>query len=470
MSPRLLCLLGVLVAAAACQEPPPSAPPSPTAVPRPAEARRYFGAGPDGKLHVYFFNVGQGDAALIVSPEGHTVLVDTGPITATDHLLNRLPELLTGRLDLVILTHPHPDHHGAVEAVLRRVGAKQLMEPQLEATPPEYDALLTRLGGMGVEFVSTAPSQSTPNAPLRLPLGPGVDLNVLWPRHPAEKLLDVPDAALEANSVVLRLTYGDTAVLFEGDAHAKTEEHLLERGMPMRATVLKVAAHGADGPTTEAFLKAVHPGAAVISVSGQSGGPASATLKRLEAAGVQVFRTDVAGEVQVVSDGKQLVVTPQRLPDGVPGDTRYTFAGLGDTASPPVAQVPKAEAAKAGVPKPEAAKAEAPKSDVTKASTGRGSQGPRSPTNPTQYGQVVDIDDLPSANVPPSSRTETRTPRKGTESRAMSAGPYVGSSKADVFHLPSCRNAAKIKESNLVVFKTREEAARNRRPARDCNP
>lgn len=454
MSPRLFCLLGVLVAAVACQEPPPPAPPPPANAPRAAEPRRYFGAPPDGKLHVYFFNVGQGDAALIVSPEGHTVLVDTGPASASDHLRNRLPELLTQRLDLVILTHPHADHHGAVEPVLRRVGAKQLMEPQLEATPADYDALLTRLGGMGVEFVSTAPPPSTPNAPLRLPLGPGVELNVLWPRHPAEKLLDVPEAALEGNSVVLRLTYGDTAVLFAGDAHAKTEAHLLTRGTPMRSTVLKVAAHGAEGSTTGAFLEAVRPRAAVIS-AGTGRPPDTATLKRLEAVGAQVFRTAVAGEVQVVSDGKQLVVNPQRLPDGVPEDTRYTFQGLGGPPGPAAAQ---------------AAKVEAPRPDAVKPPPVRSAQGPRGSTSVAQYGQVVDIDDLPSSDAPPPSRGETRPPRGSTEARATSPEKYVGSSKGDVFHRPSCRNAAKIKPSNLVTFKSRDEASRSRRPARDCNP
>ncbi|MFP2910837.1 ComEC/Rec2 family competence protein [Pyxidicoccus sp. 3LFB2] len=273
MSPRLFCLLGVLLATAACQEPPPPAP-STAAPARPAEPRRYFGGAPDGKLHVYFFDVGHGDAALIVSPEGHTVLVDSGPASAADHLVNRLPELLTQRLDLVILTHPHADHHGGLEAVVRRVGAKRLMEPQLGAAPPEYDALLTTLGSQGVEFLSPAPPPSTPNAPLRLPLGTGVELNVLWPRPPKD-VLDEPKAPLEANSIVLRLTHGDTALLLAGDAHARTEGQLLSRGTAMKATLLKVAAHGADGPSTEEFLRAVEPRAAIIST-----GPASTGAPR----------------------------------------------------------------------------------------------------------------------------------------------------------------------------------------------
>ncbi|MBZ4419613.1 MBL fold metallo-hydrolase [Myxococcus sp. RHSTA-1-4] len=453
MSPRLFAILGMLLAAVACEEPPPPAPPPPAPV-RSAEPRRYFGVPPDGKLHVYFFNVGPGDAALIVSPEGHTVLVDSGPASAANHLVNRLPELLTQRLDLVVLTHPHADHFGALGPVLRRVGARQLLVPQTGATPPEYDELLTSIGGQGVEFISPSPPPSTPNAPLRLPLGTGVELNVLWPRPPKE-VLDVPEAPLEANSIVLRLTYGDTALLLMGDAHAKTEAHLLARGMPLRATLLKVAAHGADGPTGDAFLQAVGPRAAVISAGAGNtrGTPAPATLKRLEAAGARVFRTDVAGEVQVVGDGKTLVVTPQRLPDGVPWDTRYTLAGLSAASVP---------AATAQATKPEPLEPEAPRGNTSKVQPA-----------PARHGQVqvVDIDDLPAAEQAPRIRgTESRPSRGSTESRATPAGGYVGSSRTDVFHLPSCRNAAKIKPSNLVRFATREEAARNRRPARDCNP
>ena len=66
---------------------------------------------------MYFLDVGQGDAALIVSPEGRTVLVDTGPATAVNHLVNRLPELLATRLDLVVLTHPASDHFGTLSTV-----------------------------------------------------------------------------------------------------------------------------------------------------------------------------------------------------------------------------------------------------------------------------------------------------------------------------------------------------------------
>ncbi|GHG64158.1 ComEC/Rec2 family competence protein [Comamonas sp. JC664] len=427
MSFRPRFLLAVLLALAACQDPPPP-PPEPAQAARPsAPQRRYFGGTPDGKLHVYFFDVGQGDAALIVSPDGYTALVDTGPASAADHLVNRLPELLTQRLDLVVLTHPHADHHGALEPVIKRVGARQLLEPQLGATPKAYDALLGAVASQGVEFISPSPSPATPNALQRLPLGAGVSLTVLWPRAPTERLLDVPEAALEANSVILRLTYGDTTVLFMADAHARTEEHLLARNAPMQATLLKVAAHGTDGATSAAFLSAVSPRAAVISAGDGNlmGAPSPATLERLKAAGTQVFRTDEHGEVQVVSDGKTLVVTPQRLPPGVPEDTRYSYPGLGAPALAPL----NAGAAK----RPYSMSLEGP-------DTAR----PGTPRN---------------------------TPRPRVDSNTVTVGAYVGSINSDVFHRPTCRNVMKIKPGNLVTFTNRQEAKRNnRRPAKDCNP
>ncbi|MFL5322146.1 MAG: MBL fold metallo-hydrolase, partial [Myxococcaceae bacterium] len=78
--------------------------------------------GGDGKLYVYFLDVGEGDATLIVSPVGKTVLIDAGPLESVSHLNNRLSELVTEPIDLLVLTHPHADHFGGMTAVLQNVG------------------------------------------------------------------------------------------------------------------------------------------------------------------------------------------------------------------------------------------------------------------------------------------------------------------------------------------------------------
>ena len=92
------------------------------------------------------------------------------------HLANRLPELLTGKLDLVILTHPEPDHYGGLSAVLNSVDALRLLEPQLPGTSSEYDALLGTVGARGIEVTSPAPPAN--GDPLKLPLGGGAELTL----------------------------------------------------------------------------------------------------------------------------------------------------------------------------------------------------------------------------------------------------------------------------------------------------
>ncbi|SEL53376.1 Metal-dependent hydrolase, beta-lactamase superfamily II [Stigmatella aurantiaca] len=446
MNARLLPLLALLLATA-CQEPP--APPAPPPAPPPPAAKRYFAKPADGKLHVYFLDVGAGDAALIVSPEGHTVLIDTGPAASLNYLVNRLPELLATRLDLAILTHPAPDHYGALDAVQKVADMRRLLEPQLPGTAPEYDALLTALGTRGVEIFSPAPNPSHPNEPMRLPLGGGAELTVLWPRAPTEPLLAVEGAGHAANSIVLRLTYGETSVLFMGDARAETEALLLKRQEPLRAMLLKVGAHGAALATSAEFLQEVRPQAALLSLG--TGGlpdlPAPDTLARLEAAKATVFRTDKDGEIHAVSDGKQFVLTPQRLPPGKSALTEHVF-------------VPEEEEDPLAVPlvapsKPEPAKSPPPPARAVALKT-------RETEDLSRFGQVVDIDQLPKAD-----RT-SRQPSKPKATAAMER--YVASRKSDVFHVPECRNAKRISPENLITFRTREEAAKERRPARDCNP
>jgi len=418
MSPRHLALLGTLLFLTACKEPPP---------PARTEARRYSGPPPDGSLHAYFFDVGQGDAALIVSPEGHTVLVDTGPASAANHLVNRLPELLTKPLDLVILTHPHNDHHGALEPVLKRVGARQLMEPQLPKAPDAYDALLTAVSQRGVQVISPAPPTATPNAPQRIALGKDVALTVLWPRAPSDALLESEDASLEVNSIILRLSYGQTSVLLMGDALAQTEEYLLARDVTVQSTLLKVGAHGMARATSAPFLSRVGARAAVISVGANNEfkAPAAATLERLKAAGTQVFRTDVDGEVQVVSDGTVLTVTPQTLPKGAPADTRYTLEGRGPTPEPTVW---------AGKPLSPPA--------------------PPPVVEPPVEAPVAKVEPAPAA----------------ASSGKKYKGPFHASRLRQLFHVPECRAAHSIAPKNLVIYKTREEADHANRVPHDCIP
>ncbi len=436
MNTRVLPLLGLLLATACKEPPPPPPPPAPPAAarPAPAPATRFLAGPPDGKLHVHFFDVGHGDSALIISPEGRTVLIDTGPASAVTHLINRLPELLAARLDLLVLTHPAPEHYGAVDAVQQVAGPLRLLEPQLPGNSSEYDGLLTAMGTRGVEIFSPAPTPSQPQELQRLPLGGGVELTVLWPRAPSEPLLTVKGAEHEANSIVLRLTYEETSVLFAGDARAETEAALMKHGEELRSTLLKVSGHGAESATSLAFLQEVRPRAAIISVGAENtlGMPATSTLERLRTADARVFRTDKDGEVRAVSDGKRFVLTTQRLAPDEPPNTQHVFEPLGkDVKLAPLITPPKPEVVKIVPSKPSGAK--------------RGTE-----VDLSHFGKVMEVQPAGSSKAGPAR--------------------YFASRNSEVFHKPSCYRVRSILPKNLIAFSTREEALRKHKPAKDCAP
>ncbi len=441
---RFLLLLGVLLACA-CERSKPAAPAP--AAPAP-EARRYFGPQADGKLHVYFFNVGYGDSTLIVSPTGTTVLVDAGPAQPGAPLANRLPELLTGPLDKVILTHPHTDHYGGLAEAVDAVGAKELIAPESANSSKDYKDLIASLTARGVTY-------SPPSPGMQLPLGGSTTLTLLWPRSNPELISGEPSE--ELNSVVLRLTYKDTAVLLEGDARQETETHLLTRQEPLRATVLKVAAHGMDAASNKEFLAAVRPGAAILST--RTGDlpniPSPAVLERLGAVGARVFRTDMHGEVHAFSDGTAFTLVPQRRPMGeaevFPGGLQEVTrsASLAEASKPLGAE----ESSTGRVRQVKATEGDMPR--VGKASEER-----------PQAGKVVDIDDLNASS------TSKQRFRDGPSEVAQGKIEkfYVASRNGKVFHRPMCTNAKRILEKNLRTFRTRAEAARGLEPAKDCNP
>jgi beta-lactamase superfamily II metal-dependent hydrolase len=140
-----------------------------------------------GKLNVYFFDVGQGDSSLIVSPTGRTILVDGGPPEAGHALLEKLSGLVSGPLDLVVLTHPHLDHLGGLEGVVKRFGARRYFDPGFDHPSTPYRRLLDAVGAKGIQYVE--PRLDASGAPMTIGLGEGASLTVLWPRRPAEPFL-----------------------------------------------------------------------------------------------------------------------------------------------------------------------------------------------------------------------------------------------------------------------------------------
>lgn len=248
---------------------------------------------PDGRLHVTFFDVGQGDAIFIQTPSGRQILIDGGsrPSILLDHLGRRTP-FWDRRLDLLVATHPDSDHVAGLVDVFGRYRVDRLITNGAEPGQAQvYDALLA-----AADEAETPIHRAT--AGEKIIIEDGVRLEVL---HPG------PDRALDrdGNSVVLRLTYGDFSLFLPGDATGEVEEQLLENGRVAPTLVYKVARHGAETAATPSFLAALRPHVAVIS-TGSDNQPKPETLARFHAAGAAVLRTDELGTISVASDGTRM--------------------------------------------------------------------------------------------------------------------------------------------------------------------
>jgi competence protein ComEC len=260
---------------------------------------------PDGRLHVVFLDVGQGDAIFIQTPCGRQALIDGGPSEAA--LLSQLGRQVPfwdRTLDLMVLTHQDLDHVTGLIPVLERYRVGMIVFRDQEVESATYRRWVELAGQEGAEVL-------VGRAGVRLTLDEGVDMVLL---HPGEELVSWTEANVNNNSIVGRLTYGSVSLLLTGDIEAEVEGSLAQASLeePLQSTVLKAAHHGACTSTTSEFLAAVDPELVVISVGADNtfGHPCSEVLERLQ--GMPVYRTDEQGAVEIVSDGTQMWVKLQR--------------------------------------------------------------------------------------------------------------------------------------------------------------
>jgi competence protein ComEC len=260
----------------------------------------------NGRLRVTFLDVGQGDAILVELPEGQRLLVDGGPggnqrLDVGERVLAPfLWNRPTQRLDVVALTHPDSDHSGGLRAVLTRFGVREFWENGRWITGTEETLRAVERSGA---------CRRTLVAGQRLWLGSAL-LTVLNPDG-SRPLDDPPPEGQNEESLVLRLDWRGFSLLLTGDLGGPGEERLLADHAPVRALALKVGHHGSRYSSTGAFLDAVEPAVAIISVGARNsfGHPTPEVLGRLEAAGARIYRTDRDGAVILETDGITLSIT-----------------------------------------------------------------------------------------------------------------------------------------------------------------
>lgn len=253
------------------------------------------------KLSVYFFDVGQGDAALIRTAAGENILVDGGPDNNILEKLGAALPLNDQKLSLVILTHPHSDHLVGLVEVLRRYRVERVIMTGVNHTAAEYLAWLNLIKEKKI------PVQII-DSPRQLALSASTTLDFLWPETDlAGQTMD----NLNNSSIVFKLVYASSSVLFMGDFEEE-EKLAASSSAALKADILKVGHHGASDATSRDFLRAVSPQEAIISAGAgnQFGHPHYRVLRQLVDLSVRVWRTDADGDIAFISDGRSWQLLP----------------------------------------------------------------------------------------------------------------------------------------------------------------
>jgi beta-lactamase superfamily II metal-dependent hydrolase len=338
---------------------------------------------PSGEVQIRVLDVGpvEGDSILIISPTGKSVLIDAGDAGKGKVVLEALKQSKIEKLDYFIATHPHPDHIGGADEVLNAIKVGTVIDNGVDLSTPAppapannnrgkkpppppaakkkvktvtsfYDEYAAALKQNGAQYEKAEPGK-------KYDLGGGAFLTVLAPSEPLITADQMKAGGNEpnANSIVLRLDYGDFSMLFAGDAELQTEQRLLSKDLDLKAKIIKVAHHGSKYATTQDFLTRVQPEVAIISDGAWNryGHPSQATLDRIKAANAKVYRTDLQGEITIKTKGKldsgklyEIKTAKEATEDiwlgreGQKDDTsRSGFIAYGDFGPPPKPKVKK---------------------------------------------------------------------------------------------------------------------------------
>jgi competence protein ComEC len=282
----------------------------------------FSAARPDGKLHVDFLDVGQGDCALVTMPDGTTLMIDGGgrpnmnrgdpgdgdseePFQRDTRSIGEgvVSEFLWARgldqIDYLLPTHADADHIDGLNDVARNFKVRSAIVARTPPDDPEYVrfAATMKAAGVSIEKIGAGDILRFGN----------VTAEVLWP--PPSANVNAPSG--NNDGLVVRIRFGDKALLFTADIEKPAEVAVLKEGVDLRSDIVKVAHHGSKTSSTPAFVAAAHPSFAIISVGRNSifGHPHKEVVERWRASGAEVMTTGQRGTISVMTDGRELKVS-----------------------------------------------------------------------------------------------------------------------------------------------------------------
>ena len=291
---------------------PPTAPTEPPTQPPTTPSTPPTTIPEESTFEIHFIDVGQADAALVLC-DGKAMLIDGGNVADSSLIYTYLKKHNLSHLDYVIGTHAHEDHIGGLAGALNYATVDVAYCPTTSYDSDAFRNFVAALNKKGVSI--TVPTTGT-----SFEFGSAVCT-----------MLAVNTDRTDPNntSIVLRIEYGDTAFLFAADAERIVEQAILDSGVEISSTVLKVGHHGSDTSTSYVWLREIMPQYAVISVGSDNsyGHPTEDVLSRLRDAEVKTYRTDMQGDIICVSDGTTVTFTVTRNADA------DVFDGIGDNST-----------------------------------------------------------------------------------------------------------------------------------------
>ena len=248
-------------------------------------------------LSVTFIDVGQGDAILLETPQVQ-VLVDGGPGSSVlAGLGDRLP-FWDRTLDAVVATHPDADHIGGLSDVLERYTVATIIEPGINNTTRAWGSFVDATN----KEIASGASHVVARAGMRLNLGAGAYVDILYPDHDVTNIDDT-----NSGSIVMRVVYGDTSFMLTGDAPTAVEQELfLKYGYGLDSDVLKAGHHGSRTSSSADFVGSVSPAYAIFSrgCDNSYGHPHEGVAALFVSRAIKTFDTCTDGSISLVSDGR----------------------------------------------------------------------------------------------------------------------------------------------------------------------
>lgn len=247
---------------------------------------------PSNKLIVHYIDVGQGDC-ILVQVNNKNLLIDSGPSSNREDLLSYFKKLNINKLDYLIATHPHEDHIGNMDTIIKRFKINNFYAPKITNTSLSFENMINALIDKCLKIKILKSGTNNIN------LGLNTKVEIFSPKE------DIISDNFNDYSSVIKISFYNTSFLFTGDAENFTENYLISNNYNLKSDVIKIGHHGSSTSSSLNFLKAVNPSIAIISVgkNNKYDHPSAQTLTYLKDMNIDTYRTDLNGTIILSSNG-----------------------------------------------------------------------------------------------------------------------------------------------------------------------